>query len=177
MVDVKIASGGERLRASIVDGFVLFPLYVLDQFVGSAAENQTFVFVYNLLLGQVGWLYMTLMHGWRGQTLGKMCIGIKVVKNGDAGAIGFKRAALRDSPYIAMVTVWSVIWIWANVRWFMGVYTDADREMVNWAFKWMWNVNYGWFVVEMLTMLMHPRRRAVHDLIAGTIVVRGVKAS
>lgn len=30
----------------------------------------------------------------------------------------------------------------------------------------------GWFLVEIVSMLTNERRRAVHDLIAGSVVVR-----
>jgi uncharacterized RDD family membrane protein YckC len=33
-------------------------------------------------------------------------------------------------------------------------------------------VSMVWFVLEILTMLTNRRRRALHDLIAGTVVVR-----
>ena len=29
-----------------------------------------------------------------------------------------------------------------------------------------------WFVLEIITMLLNKKRRALHDLIAGTVVVR-----
>jgi uncharacterized RDD family membrane protein YckC len=32
--------------------------------------------------------------------------------------------------------------------------------------------DFAWFVAEILTMLSNEKRRAIHDFIAGTVVVR-----
>ena len=78
-----------RLAAAIIDGVVI-----------SLASFAIFRFT-SSLLGSPGiliiWLYYCLFTGLKGQTLGKMALGIKVVD--EQGNIpGLARAALREVP-------------------------------------------------------------------------------
>jgi hypothetical protein len=46
-------------------------------------------------------------------------------------------------------------------------YTSSGSFVVTTSWIWL-----AWLVLELLTMLTNPQRRALHDFIAGTVVVR-----
>ena len=161
----------------MVDGLVLLPLYLLDKAIHEITQVQWVVFIYFLMSLQIGWLYTTLLHGWRGQTVGKSSAGIIVVRHKSGESIGFRRAALRDAPYIVLIAICSGVWVYANVAWFRGWYSDHHDRLVDRAFMSVLYINVGWCLLELLSMLLHPQRRAIHDLIAGTVVIEKLKAA
>jgi uncharacterized RDD family membrane protein YckC len=77
-----------RLAAAIIDFLVILAVSSLLSFLHPAGG------AFSIL---VYWLYYWLFTGLKGQTLGKMAVGIKVVNA--AGAVpGLGRAALREIP-------------------------------------------------------------------------------
>jgi uncharacterized RDD family membrane protein YckC len=80
--EVATASFGRRLGAAFIDGVLVF-------FIGFLTVRLAFPLVL--------WLYSWLFIGLKGQTLGKMAFGIKVVNyQGDKPGLGV--AALREIP-------------------------------------------------------------------------------
>jgi len=110
--------------------------------------------------------YSIFFHGRFGQTLGKMATRVKVL--GATGAkLTFKQAFLRDSPYLVLVVLDLVItlpYIASGIS--LGVQSQSALQMI------LNNASLLWFWAEVLTMLTNNRRRAVHDFIAGSVVVR-----
>ena len=92
---------GRRILATIVDGLVLgIVFWVLAMLFGSSsAEGGTA----SASLGALGTLvyailafaYFTVLEGSRGQTLGKMLLGIKVVRENNGEVPGLGAAAIR----------------------------------------------------------------------------------
>lgn len=166
-----VACSRSRCRAVILDGLLLSPLYFIHRYINDSEYSQGIVFLYTLFSWQTDWLYSTILHANFGQTVGKKLIGIRVVRYSDGSSIGWKSAIIRDLPVIIFVFFSSSIWIVWNVAYWM----DWDDELISqqfvWILKYVNYVNICWLVLELLTMLFHPERRAVHDLIAGTIVV------
>jgi uncharacterized RDD family membrane protein YckC len=81
--------------------------------------------------GAVSLAYHVLYWGQRGQTPGKMLMGVRVVRQ-DGGELGYGRAFLRwVGYYVALLP----------------------------------------FGLGLILVLLHPRRRGLHDLLAGTSVV------
>ncbi len=121
-VEVEYMGFWIRLVAAIIDGALVT---VAGGVLGLLVPSHISVFL--------GWVYAVLFIGLRGQTLGKMALGIKVVDaNGDVPGIG--RAALRE---------------------IVGKFVSAIVIML--GYLWV-----GW----------DPQKRAWHDHIAGTYVVR-----
>ena len=93
------ASGELRVIAWLVDIFVMGAIVVAIAFwstgTGIADRNESLDIAPGLLLMSSPWLYYWLLTGLRGQTLGKMLMGIVVVdKQGRLPGIG--RAAVRE---------------------------------------------------------------------------------
>jgi uncharacterized RDD family membrane protein YckC len=167
-----VASRYERIMASLIDVCVFLPLFLLDQTIRAIIEKQWMLFFYFLVSWQLGWLYNALLHGYRGQTLGKMHKKIQVVRASDGGTINYRRALVRESPYIVLVLINTGICIMAQVAWYGGWYTEEHFSLASKAYLIIACASFLWVVVEWVTMSLHPQRRAIHDLIAGTMVVR-----
>jgi uncharacterized RDD family membrane protein YckC len=92
---------GRRVLAIIVDGLVLGVVFwVMSMLFG---ETSTEGGVANASLGTLGtfalliisFAYYALLEGYLGQTLGKMLLGIKVVREGTGDVPGLGAAAIR----------------------------------------------------------------------------------
>ena len=100
-VALEVHVTGRRVLATIVDAIVFSVFFwVLAMLFGtSSAEAGEF----SLSLGGLGTLiyvvgvfaYYLLLEGYLGQTLGKMLLGIKVVREDNGGVPGLGAAALR----------------------------------------------------------------------------------
>jgi uncharacterized RDD family membrane protein YckC len=106
------------------------------------------------------------MHGKYGQTLGKMASTVKVFSLDEVNVIGYRRAFLRE-----------LIWLFTT---FLGLLyllfqpplsNDISTETMD---------RYGYFVfwvslvstvIELTTMFLNSKRRSLHDLIAGSVVI------
>lgn len=106
---VEYAGFGIRLGASIIDGIIIFFIsFVLSRFLLSNIFGYPFPFLPSIFRPSilssfplpfywfpVSWLYYWLFTGLKGQTPGKMSVGIKVVDaRGDRVGLGV--AALRE---------------------------------------------------------------------------------
>ena len=158
--------------ASFIDGLVFLPLYFLDRSIGEFTQSQLVIFLYFFVSWQLGWLYSTLLHGYRGQTLGKIRGHIQVVRSPDGGPISYRRAALRDLPYIVLILVSTGVWIYTHAAWWGGWYSEEHDAIASKVYSAVFYFSLGWLLLECVSMLFHPQRRAIHDLIAGTIVIR-----
>ncbi|MBV9242206.1 MAG: RDD family protein, partial [Acidobacteria bacterium] len=106
-------------------------------------------------------------HGLYGKTLGKHVMKIMVVDNKTEIKITWAQAFLRDSFFIVVNTLAVAIDLYCIAT---GV-TQLSPGLLAVAFV----LNYGplmWFVTEIVTCLTNHKRRALHDFIAGTVVVR-----
>ena len=92
---------GRRVLATIVDGVVLGLLFVVMSMlfgsssaqggqVNASLEGLPFLMYLVLVVA-----YYVLMEGYLGQTLGKMLLGIKVVREATGGVPGIQAAAIR----------------------------------------------------------------------------------
>ncbi len=157
-----------RFGALIVDGLVLgLPFAGFDYWLLSLALPKPLLLAWVAVGNAAAPLYYVLMQGWYGQTLGKMLLGVKVVRHDDEGAISMNQAALREIAAIALAV--------------MGFAADSikvvsegriDRTAEDPVSTGIVSLMAAWGIAEIICTLTNPKRRAVHDLIAGTVVVR-----
>lgn len=103
------ASFWRRFWAVIIDGLVLaipYAVVLLVLFEDSSAGGQAVTTL-------IGWVYGTLMEGSaRGQTVGKMVLGIRVYDFNQGGSIGYGRALIRQVvKTIAAIPIF-LGWFW-----------------------------------------------------------------
>jgi uncharacterized RDD family membrane protein YckC len=106
--------------------------------------------------------YPIYMHGRFGQTFGKFIAGVRV-RDLNGGRLSYRQAAIRDfvPVLLAPVTMWYYVhYVVTGEVPHAGLYRSASSMAL------------AWVVLEMLTMLLNDKRRAIHDFIANTVVVR-----
>jgi uncharacterized RDD family membrane protein YckC len=91
---------GRRILAIIVDGIIVgLPTGLIAALLGAFSSGGSFQGVAGLFLALTSaglYLgYYVLMEGYLGQTVGKMLLGIKVIREDDGGVPGVKAAAIR----------------------------------------------------------------------------------
>ena len=100
--------------------------------------------------------YFTLLHGTRGQTVGKMAAGLRVVNNTDNSPISMQTALLRAFYYTGPNLVSSVVLF------------SMNATLINVATVVVWL--YG--LVNLICALVDSdRQRSLHDRLAGTRVI------
>ena len=108
-------------------------------------------------------IYSVYFHGQYGATLGKMACKVRVVDVHTEEQISIRQALLRDSIPVVFMTILMIWGYWVQL---------SDNAIENTAFFLIPSVYFLWFVAEVVTMLTNRRRRAIHDFIAGTVVIR-----
>ncbi len=92
---------GRRVLATIVDGVLLTVVFVIlamlfgQTSASGASASASIGTLPTLLLFALSFAYYILMEGYMGQTVGKMIVGVKVVREGSGEAPGLGKAAIR----------------------------------------------------------------------------------
>jgi uncharacterized RDD family membrane protein YckC len=154
-----------RYWAGVIDGLVLLPLGGMSLWFwyrgGSAPEKVTW-----LVLATFGGLaYSIVLHAIWGQTLGKRLMGIRVL-DVSGNRLSVPQAFMRD-----LIGIVLALW---------GFPAQLDRMVHGFSTQaattgrtdWLLVVSTALFAAELATMLTNPKRRAVHDFLAGSVVVR-----
>ena len=93
MSALEIASVGQRFGAFLVDFVISVLVGIVGMVIGSAMGGDGSVVNFVLSIGY--WIVVLIMVATRGQSPGKMAIGIKIVKT-DGRSIGFGTTLLRE---------------------------------------------------------------------------------
>ncbi|RYY49204.1 MAG: RDD family protein [Chitinophagaceae bacterium] len=154
-----------RLGAGIFDAmFVgLFSLLVMKMFTPDSWET---IYGWSIVLFLASSLYSVLLTGLVGQTIGKIVAGIRVVDEADEkSVIGIKRAFYRESVPVLLQAV-----ALAVTGWYYYAQPESSQplEIMNFIYTY---ISFIWFFAELITMLFNPRRRAVHDYMASSVVI------
>jgi len=116
----------------------------------------------------VGLSYYIIMHAKFGQTVGKMATGVKVFDKSEGIDISWKQAVLRDIVPVVFFVVSLGYVVYFGVSIDEAVESGSEGVLLN-AYLYS---TIAWSLAEIFTMLFNRKKRAVHDFIAGTVVVR-----
>ena len=114
-----------------------------------------------------------------GGTPGKRMLGISIRKI-DGSPIGYREAILRYLPQAVLATLATIGLIYATLAFTDAAYaamsiSERRHQIAALAPAWYATVNTLfaiWLFSEPIVMLTNRKRRALHDFIAGTIVLR-----
>ncbi|HLM02638.1 MAG TPA: RDD family protein [Pyrinomonadaceae bacterium] len=154
-----------RLGALILDLILLLPLAIFDELIKSAGFSPTVKFALFFIVALAEMIYYVVLHGLFGQTVGKMLMKVRVQDAATGSEIKFRQALLRDLPLILLI-----------VGTFAFSYPVSPDEIDPNSPEYWKNpftaliIVYG--IVDLLSALTNDKRRALHDYIAGTVVVR-----
>lgn len=165
---------GPRIWTGIVDSFVLWPVGLISTALLSLNIPRTLAALLVIVESLAWLLYTVAMHARYGQTVGKMVTKVRVVDFRTEGSISWRQAWLREGiPMVLSLGFlgWEVFLILTGS---VSPSALASGEVLV-ASKGFWLLTALpglWFIAEVLTMLTNEKRRALHDFIAGTVVVR-----
>jgi uncharacterized RDD family membrane protein YckC len=164
---------GRRFWAGAVDGIVYSPIdYIVK--ICISYELNVLSSLGLLIISSFGYLiYSIISHGLFGQTIGKWLCRVKVMENNSLKPINLKVASIRDGIPVALLTT--------NIIYFLSQ-SDSGKTFFEKITKLLKNGETGfnivawisilWFICEVATMLTNKKRRALHDYLAGTVVIR-----
>ena len=145
---------------------VFTPLWFADSWVQGATAAPLVLAIWFVVYTVS--FYSVALHAHYGQTFGKIVMGVKVVDVSET-KLSIRQAILRDIVPI-FFSVLSIASALPRIFSGLGPYKTAGE--LSW-------IDYGWasgsliwFLLEVVTMLTNEKRRAVHDFIAGSVVVR-----
>lgn len=174
----------QRVSAGLVDFLLLLPL-LLCMAPLETASPAVALLAYAVTYG-APYVYAVTLHATRGQTVGKRALGIRVVRL-DGSPIGWRGALLRSvidlGALLALLTGTALALVrvtfdayrvhpWSE----RGALLEAEVPWLAVASQ----VYAVYVLVELVVIVSNRRRRALHDFVAGTVVVaveRGEPAS
>jgi len=156
-----------RFFAILLDGLILTPVLLLIGFGAANASSLLVEFLWLAIYSSTGLVYTIGMHSFCGQTIGKMITGVTVLSL-DETKLSFKQACFRD---ILPILIWSVnLYVY-----YLVAFSNLPEEEIVEKLTYVILATYVllvWGVLELITMLFHKKRRAIHDFIAGSVVVK-----
>ncbi len=162
-----------RFWTGFVDASILWPVGLFAS-AYLVVDVPKIVAAALVIVGNLAWLFYTvLLHARYGQTIGKMVTKVRVVDFRTEGKISVRQAWVREGIPL-LLSVGGVIYeITLILDGRLNSKTIAGGDLFDNKWYWLANsVSTLWFAAEVLTMLTNRKRRALHDFIAGTVVVR-----
>ncbi len=161
MVEQRYQTFWPRFWAAFIDALVLFPTGYFSTWIYSIGLPSTLNLSYFAFDTLLGFAYSVGMHGRFGQTLGKMAMKV-VVLDRSLGALSWKQAFVRDLAPILIAIAYVV-----DVS---GLVLDGVNpdELYEKGYRMSPLLSLAFF----LTMLTNDKRRALHDFIAKSVVVK-----
>ena len=154
---------------------VIFGILLQPEVAAALWENARWMLIVVFLINHAYlWFYSIYMHGRWGQTVGKMTTRVKVVDAVSEEPISYKKALLRDSiPILVLfpLLVYSLYQLIIGSEYHIPQ-PSPDLSITANIADWTEFIMGIWWFAEIVTMLTNEKRRAVHDFIAGTVVVR-----
>jgi uncharacterized RDD family membrane protein YckC len=162
-----------RLAEGILDSLVYWPvgflIALLSLKISPLAGASLSVLGYLIWLG-----YFVIMHRRYGQTLGKMMVKVRVVDYRTGGPLSWRQAWLREGIPI-LFSMLPALQDLLTARNFPAAPLNL-QSMPDLSFSFAavlpYGLSLGWLIAEIGCVLTTPKRRALHDFLAGTLVIR-----
>lgn len=174
--EIEYAGFLHRLFANAIDTFILSIFFVPVFYL--LKMNQYYLFGLMLVSFITLPMYFIYFHTKSGATPGKSFIGLKIVKL-DFSNLKLKDSVLRSSVDI-LFSVMNLIWLAITIGCFIHKEEFISEKLTYNDFIGIFGTLYFvaislleriWFWSEVVFVLTNAKKRAIHDFIAGTIVV------
>jgi len=167
----------KRFCSLWADFFILLPLIILLNWIEGLDKNLAILIAipYSALF----FLYHIYFNVRFGGTPGKLAVGIRITRP-DGTKIGWTEALKRSSVDMAFAAVSIPIHIWALTQVDGGQYASSafiERTRLLQQYYPAWfhfiysYLQQIWIWSEVVILLFNKRKRAIHDFIAGTVVI------
>ncbi|MEX6690166.1 RDD family protein [Danxiaibacter flavus] len=159
-------TGSKRFWAAVVDGIVFMPILLVDRYLITSATNKFVLLTWQTFSIFIPVFYSIIAHYKYGQTVGKWVTGVKVLDVTETRNISLQQSFLRESVYLLVELTGFLYYVVSLLRSgeFQYRYIETNDFASNFVFVWT--------LLELITMLTNSKRRAVHDFIAKSVVVR-----
>ena len=167
----------ERLGANVLDIFCYLPVTFLIEYISSTSKTSYFVMIIpHLLFIYYYNIYCVQKYGG---TLGKLIVGIKIININGKKATE-TNAWLRFSVSVVLILFITTIKAYSVSKIPEDLYTRLNRldrsTLINQQIPILFNVfswaSNLWAISELITLLANEQKRAIHDFLGDTIVVR-----
>ncbi len=159
---------GNRCVALIIDLLVISPVIIFSVYLEGINKPDWMVLVWIPIEILIITAYTVLLHWKYGQTFGKMSTRVKVMDVSEGPEpLSLFQAFLRDIAYV----VDGLIWVAFAYSLYLYGIGPSSEEYAS-ATQYLFIPILIWFIGDLVVCLRSPKRRALHDLIAGTVVVR-----
>ncbi|OAM91592.1 RDD family protein [Termitidicoccus mucosus] len=174
--ELRYAGFWKRFGAMWLDALFLLPL-VLVVFWGNS-RFRLFQMYYLLPGFAVGAFYGIYLVKRFGGTPGKLIAGLRITKL-DGAAIGYREAVLRDAPGWLLSLALSIGLAVAasrmsDVEYLSLTFVERSRRLKEFVPSWhqpLQMLQTIWIWGEFVVLLTNKKKRALHDFIAGTVVI------
>lgn len=162
----KYRTARKRIWATIVDAIVFMPFLLVDGYLLTRTTNEYILVAWNIFTVFVPIFYFIIAQYKYGQTIGKWVASVKVVDVSETRNLTLKQSILRIGVYLAAVLVGFLYYC------FLALQTGDIGYLLN-DFKELAGTPYFiWFLLEFITLLADRKRRAIHDRVARSVVIR-----
>jgi uncharacterized RDD family membrane protein YckC len=151
-----------RFFAMIIDGIIISLIGYVNIFFANI-ESVILIKILQFFLVFLPYAYSIILHGLTGQTLGKMFTNVRIYDKSEKNIIGFKQALLRDLVPLIGIFVLYVVML------FEPSFNVGLLLIVTLVFSYLM---LSRTIIEIITMMFNSKRRALHDFIAGTVVLK-----
>ena len=152
-----------RFWSPTIDGVVLWPLTTLlpMMFYKVVDVPLNRLWLVSAVVTVIQFSYAILMNGRYGGTIGKLQCNLRILDSKTEAPITYRQALIRDAIPLILILA-------------LCVYSTTGASNIEDMTLALWITGaFGvWFLAEILTMFTNAKRRALHDFIAGTVVVR-----
>ena len=165
-----------RLGANLLDMLISTPFILLLTYINSLSLHiYFFTLIPNLVFLFWYHIYMPKRYGG---TPGKIIAGIKIVKL-DSSFIGWKESFLRHSVFLTLSIISIAMTVISILRADHEIYSNLPRlERIGYLSSLSPGTNLIsalsniWIWSEVVVLLINKRKRAIHDYIAGTVIIK-----
>lgn len=166
-----------RFGSLLADFIFLSPIVILTLFLNGLDKNAYFyTFIPSIAFGIWYNIYLPRRYGG---TPGKLVSGIKIIRS-DGEEIGWREAFLRHIVLLVLTVVSSIVMIVcltnADAETFSSLgWLKRSQYLMTFApgfylfYSWATNI---WMYGELIVLLTNRRKRAIHDFIAGTVIIK-----
>ena len=166
MENLRYKTGLKRFGAAMIDGVIFMPVVFIQNWLFDITESLAIKIGWTIFVLFLSFFYSIFLHYKYGQTVGKWITGVKVLNIDELKTMTFKQCVLRDSFYL----ITEVLALLYFTYMFFGSSQHAKlfdnyREFNTYP-------TLIWTLLELISMLTNSKRRAVHDFLANSVVIR-----
>jgi len=167
----------KRLGAYLIDLLIILPIgFGIAYLTGLDKNAYYYTFIPSLLLFSFYNIYLVKVYGG---TPGKLIVGIKII-NANGNNVGYVEATKRYFIDILLALFSGAVMIYSlsviSEDTFLSLsFIERSKELkainptLNSVHVWLANI---WVWSEFIVLLTNPRKRAIHDYIGGTVVIK-----